>query len=61
MEKEDITAMRAKYLRDIKFYRKHGWIIHFTDETWANANLTVEHGWIEILDPEDFSSPPEGN
>jgi hypothetical protein len=61
MENDDMTAMRAKYLRDIKFYRKHGWTIWFVDETWANEGLTVENGWVELLNENDSTSPPPGN
>lgn len=45
MERDDIAAQRHHYLRSIKKYRREGYNIFYTDETWANEGHSLKSGW----------------
>ena len=41
-EKESVIAQRVRYIQEIQELREDGYIICYTDETWANKNLVPE-------------------
>ena len=47
MERDDLIAARARYLRKIKEYREAGKKIIYLDETWINAGHTVGKEWFD--------------
>ena len=49
IERYDVTAARAKYLRDIKKCRSKGLDIVYLDETWVNQNHHKQYAWLPDL------------
>lgn len=47
MERSDIVASRAEFLREIKKYREQGANIVYLDETWINQNYSVQKCWTD--------------
>lgn len=45
IERNDIVAWRARYLRDISKYRREGRHIVYLDETWIHNHYTVQKCW----------------
>lgn len=50
MEKSSIAGKRAEFLRMIHHYRRNGYCIYYTDETWCGANHHLKYGWLEKVD-----------
>lgn len=46
-EKPSVVAQRDSLLASIKQYRDSGRTIFYTDETWANKNMTVYRSWTD--------------
>jgi len=44
-EKPSVVAQRESFLASIKQYRDGGRTIYYTDETWANRNMSVYRSW----------------
>ena len=47
MERSDVVASRAEFLREIKRFREQGANIVYLDETWINQNYTVQKCWVD--------------
>ena len=48
-ERADVTAARARFLRDIRKYRDKGFSVVYTDETWVNQNHCRGYTWLPVL------------
>lgn len=46
-ENPSIVAQRDSFLDTIKVYRESGRVIYYTDETWANKNMSVFRTWTD--------------
>lgn len=46
-EKPSVVAQRNSFLASIKQYRDSGRVIYYTDETWANKNMSVYRSWTD--------------
>ena len=47
MERSDVVASRAEFLREIKRFIEQGANIVYLDETWINQNYTVQKCWVD--------------
>ena len=48
IEREDIIAWRHRYLRTIRKYRREHKTLYYLDETWVNADHTMEKVWQDV-------------
>ena len=46
IERSEIRASRATYLRKIQEYRNNGYQIVYLDETWITKNHKASHCWL---------------
>ena len=49
VQRPDIVASRAWFLRTIKEYRSAGYQVVYVDETWVNKNHCRSHSWYPVL------------
>jgi len=53
MERPDIIVQRANYLRKILQFRKDGYTIYYSDETWTSPEQTRDRLWLMHLRPDE--------
>ena len=46
IERPDAVASRARFLREIRKYRKAGYSVVYVDETWVNQNHCTQYTWL---------------
>lgn len=54
LERTDIKAQRATYLREIKRFRNEQYQIFYSDETWTSPDQTRNRCWQILLDDTEY-------
>ena len=54
LERSEIRASRAAYLRQVQEYRQMGYQIVYLDETWVTKNHKASHCWLPNAKTEDI-------
>ena len=54
IERPEIRAVRAHYLRTVRQFRRNGYQIVYLDETWVNQNHCTAHTWLPDINCSDL-------
>jgi hypothetical protein len=55
MESPEVVSDRCRFIREIRYYRRLGWKVYYTDETWCGANHCIRRGWQEAVSTDNGS------
>ena len=54
IERNEICASRAHYLRNVKKYRSEGYQVVYLDETWVNKNHNTSRCWLPSVNTQNI-------